>query len=193
MLGMATHAAVENSKSLTLTFLRKGQRQTVELVPAERPAVIPELTSRLQMDANAEWTMLEYALQESGAVPNVQQDGTRLYYVMPGFVLPDGDNGFPKDLEISVIRKADKPVAITVTRGEQRWDVDEKSLDKLPDDIRPHLERMFGRRRERQHRTTRRRLVGRSRITCRIQRGPRASQPETERVLLGPATDAAQT
>ncbi|MBM4088112.1 MAG: hypothetical protein FJ276_01590 [Planctomycetes bacterium] len=49
------------------------------------------------------------------------------------------------DLAISVIRKADKPVAITVTRGEQRWDVDEKSLDKLPNDIRPHLERMFGR------------------------------------------------
>jgi hypothetical protein len=45
-----------------------------------------------------------------------------------------------------VIRKeGDHPATITVKRGDEKWEVTEKELDKLPADVRPHVERMLGR------------------------------------------------
>ena len=78
-----------------------------------------------------------------------------MLFVMPGFVLPDQAKDFPKDLEVTIIKKGDEPAKITVKRGDDQWEVDANSLDKLPEDIRPHVtadarrgsERHRGRRR----------------------------------------------
>ena len=41
-------------------------------------------------------------------------------------------------------KTGDKPAEITVKKDDQKWEVTEKDLDKLPPDIRMHVERMLG-------------------------------------------------
>jgi hypothetical protein len=48
-------------------------------------------------------------------------------------------------MTIIVHKQGEHPTKITVTRGEDSWEVTEQELDKLPDDVRPHVERMLGR------------------------------------------------
>ena len=62
----------------------------------------------------------------------------------PGVVLP-GERGLPKDLSITVTRSGNEPARLTIKRGDERWEVSEDELDKLPPDIRAHAERMLGR------------------------------------------------
>ena len=64
-------------------------------------------------------------------------------------MLPPGGSGpfppLPGNVTIAVTRQGDKPAKILVTRGEQKWEVAENELDKLPADLRPYVERMLGR------------------------------------------------
>lgn len=46
----------------------------------------------------------------------------------------------PDDLSVSVTKKGSEPARITVKKGEQSWEITEKELDKLPDDVRKHVE-----------------------------------------------------
>ena len=73
-----------------------------------------------------------------------QPDGTKMLFVMPGFVLPDQAKDFPKNLEVTITKKGEEPAKITVKRGDDQWEVDANSLDKLPEDIRPHVKQMLG-------------------------------------------------
>src|SRR5262249_41452294 len=50
----------------------------------------------------------------------------------------------PDNVTISIVRHGKDPANITVTRGDQKWDTTEKDLDKLPEDLRPHIQRMIG-------------------------------------------------
>jgi hypothetical protein len=42
-----------------------------------------------------------------------------------------------------ILKEGDKPTMITVKRGNDEWKIDEKGVAELPDDIRPHVERML--------------------------------------------------
>ncbi|MBC7815361.1 MAG: hypothetical protein IAG10_00515 [Planctomycetaceae bacterium] len=46
----------------------------------------------------------------------------------------------PDDVTVTLIRKGSEPARITVKKGEQTWDVTEKELDKLPEELRKHAE-----------------------------------------------------
>jgi len=45
---------------------------------------------------------------------------------------------------IAVTKTGNEPARISVKKDGQTWEVTEKELDKLPPDIRPHVERMLG-------------------------------------------------
>jgi len=54
--------------------------------------------------------------------------------------------GMPNGVSIRVEKKNDQPTHITVQRGEDKWDItgdDAEALKKLPDDLRPVVERML--------------------------------------------------
>ena len=52
----------------------------------------------------------------------------------------------PNGVSISIQKQNDKPTHITVQRGNDKWEItgdDPESLKKLPDDLRPFVERML--------------------------------------------------
>jgi hypothetical protein len=140
----------EKSKEqpLTLTFLRKGERQTVEVTPAKRPATPPTAATAPDKEAADEWKLLQDSLRMHWVPPAVAQDGTapdgtKMLFLMPGFVLPEQAKNFPKDLEVTMVKKGEEPLKITVKRGDDTWEVDATSLDKLPEDIRPYVAQLL--------------------------------------------------
>jgi membrane-associated protease RseP (regulator of RpoE activity) len=55
-----------------------------------------------------------------------------------------GGKQLPENLTVAIIRKGSDPAQVTVQRGDQTWKITEKELDKLPDDVRPHVRRLLG-------------------------------------------------
>jgi hypothetical protein len=47
-------------------------------------------------------------------------------------------------VSISISKAGDQPAKVVVQRGNDKWEVTEKELDKLPADIRPSVEQMLG-------------------------------------------------
>lgn len=142
-----TEKAQENA--LTLTLIRKGQQQTLAVTPTKRPAQPPQPSAAPDKEASDEWNMLQENLRNYVVVPHTVEpgehlDGTKMLLVMPGFVLPEQAKDFPKDLEVTITKKGEEAAKITVKRGEEQWEVDAQSLDKLPEDIRPHVQQMLG-------------------------------------------------
>jgi membrane-associated protease RseP (regulator of RpoE activity) len=142
--------ATEKAKDqpLTLTLIRKGQQQTVEVTPAKRPAEAAAVTVTSDKETTQEWQALQKALRTyQFKLGEVQEDAAKrkMIFVMPGLVLPEEAQDFPQDLQVTITKKGQDPVKITVQRGDQQWELDADSLDKLPEDIRPHVKQMFGR------------------------------------------------
>jgi len=65
----------------------------------------------------------------------------------PGVIVgSDPFAGIPNGVSISVQKQNDKPTHITVQRGDDKWEItgdDAEALKKLPDDLRPVVERML--------------------------------------------------
>ena len=51
----------------------------------------------------------------------------------------------PANTSVSVTREGDKPAKIVVQRGEQKREVGENEINKLPEDLRGVVEQMVGR------------------------------------------------
>ena len=47
-------------------------------------------------------------------------------------------------MSISITKTGDKPADIVVKMGDEKWEVSEKDLDKLPEKVRPYVDRMLG-------------------------------------------------
>jgi TolA-binding protein len=65
----------------------------------------------------------------------------------PGTILPPGHPGglpVPENLSVMIHKEGNEPAKIVVKRGDDKWEITEKELDKLPKDVRTHVERFFG-------------------------------------------------
>jgi hypothetical protein len=70
----------------------------------------------------------------------------------PGVMLGDEDRvelelvlgDLPKGLKVLINKDGDGPAKIHVERGDDEWDVTEKELDKLPEDVRAHVQKFLG-------------------------------------------------
>ena len=47
-------------------------------------------------------------------------------------------------MSITITKTGDKPAEITVKEGDEKWEVSEKDLDKLPEKVRPYVDGMLG-------------------------------------------------
>lgn len=129
-------ALVQSGKPLGLQVLRGGKKITIEVQPAERPdeAQVDKLLTPPERRAIIEW--FEPLLKpHEGNLPK------RFRIVRPG--VPGIGPPLPKDLRVTIERSGDQPAKITVRRDEETWEVTEDTLDKLPPDVRPHVERML--------------------------------------------------
>lgn len=132
---------------LSLTLIREGQKQTVTVTPAKRPAQ-PAHGATAEAEATQEMNLLQESLRLKEWMPQIVEqgdaNGTKMVFVMPGFVLPDQIKDFPNDLEVTITKKGADPAKVKVKRGDQEWEVDAKSVDELPEDIRPFVQQMLG-------------------------------------------------
>jgi hypothetical protein len=142
---------------LTLEVLRKGQRQSITVKPEERPANVA--VSPRGTNEGGQFGQLP----NLEGMPELQQffgqrglDGIPFDFRQfgPGIVIgEDGGRGglrglpnMPNGVSISVQKQGDQPARVTVKRGDQSWEIvgdDPESLQQLPEDLRPMVERML--------------------------------------------------
>jgi hypothetical protein len=138
--------ALEATKTgkLKLDLIRGGKPKTVEATPtkrpadAGRPAATPNPSDRETMER---W--LEGMMSEGDGV----RPGMRFRFLHPGAIVPADvfvAPPLPANMSIVISKEGVQPVKIVVKRGDEKWEVTEKELDKLPADVRPHVERMLG-------------------------------------------------
>lgn len=145
--------AVDTAKEqkLSLEIVREGKRQKIEATPAKRPA--EQMTpgfgwgAPIPAPGNPDFEAFRKWFEK-------MQPGQplRFRFFQPGFVAPPGfgwqfgwQAALPEGLSIAVTKSGNEPARISVKKDGQTWEVTEKELEKLPPDIRPHVERMLGR------------------------------------------------
>ena len=142
-------AAAKNHE-LSLKLLRDGKPLTIAATPAERPKTLPgQVLPVPQMPGGPGRALIEAWLKQIGAEPG--QAG-QVQIVRPGTAVLMGP-GFrqssrvelPDNVSIDIHREGKKPAQVTIKRGDEKWEVSEGDLSKLPDDIRRFVEPLVGR------------------------------------------------
>ena len=111
--------AAETS-AIKVEFVRRGKKQTLEVIPAERP--VEPRNARLDVDVKA-WL----------ARP---QDAATLRWAGP-LVVYVKDVQLPDGMTIEFQPADGEPKSVIVKRKDQVWAADVNSLDKLPEEIAP--------------------------------------------------------
>lgn len=129
---------------LKLDVLRRGKHKQIDLTPAARPAANDAITSGGQGQG---WRS-GGPMPAMPGMPNFGPGGPHLRMRVPSSAFAQGSNlsQMPSDLSVNIQRQNDGPAHITVKRGNDTWDIvgdDPKSLEQLPDDVRPFVERML--------------------------------------------------
>jgi hypothetical protein len=147
--------AVEAAKGrkLALELLREGKPMKIEVEPAARPAGPAARPQDWRSDlerslrGDPHWEELGRMLEQ---MESMEPGSSPLKFRMmrPGVLLPPGAaelRPMPEDLKVVVTKEGPKPAKIEVTRKDQRWEVTEDDLDRLPADVRTHVENLLGR------------------------------------------------
>lgn len=145
--------AESGGKALELKVIRLAKEETISVTPEAPPA---DLAAKM----GAMGGMAPGGMGLGGDVPmdqiqamlqQFQQNGigggVRVFG--PGMVL-GGQRAnlaqIPANVQVSVTRDGEGPATVTVKRGEETWTLkgdDQEALAKLPDDVRPFVERML--------------------------------------------------
>lgn len=147
--------AVEAAKEteLSIELFRSAQKQTVTVTPAKRPdEARPQ--GPVTLPRPEDWKKYyEFFGPDRRIEFGKGPRGFRI--VSPGAILEgqrliiEGErlslhSELPGNMSVSITKHGDQPFKIVVQRADERWEVTEKELDKLPEDVRPHVDRMFG-------------------------------------------------
>ncbi len=168
-LMQAVHDAGE--KELKLDVIRGGKRDTIAVKPAPRPdgdrfiargpfapgegqpagiGPMKDQLERMQKHLDelrdrlpeAEVKRMEEWLEKTRRGEN---QPFRMHVFGPGVVMRQPQApALPAGVTVRVERQGDEPAKIHVERGDQKWDVTEKELDKLPEDLRVSIGTMLG-------------------------------------------------
>lgn len=128
-------------KEVSLEMIRGGKKQAVKITAAKRPEGVQEFNlpvpplghfpGKLDPEVNQFF--------QKFAAPG--QDHVRMRILHPGMVTAKLAE-IPKDLSVQITRKGEEPAKIVVKKGDKTWEVTDKELDKLPEEIRAHVARM---------------------------------------------------
>lgn len=152
-------------KEIALEVHRAGKSTKVDVTPAKRPenAPLPGDMKGIQgwvdrgssnMPPNANPEIRKRIAEQQEAIkqwiekvrPGIDgQPDMRFRFFHPGAILPSEAVGpaLPGNLTVTITRQGGEPAKIKVTRNGEHWEVTEDELDKLPEDVRPHVGRML--------------------------------------------------
>jgi membrane-associated protease RseP (regulator of RpoE activity) len=149
-------------KVIVVKLLHDGAARTVEVAPAERPQdqfkFFPEGGFSFQLPEGGVPKEIELWMKEFAKDPErarawrFEGEPFRARFFHPGVLLGEEEKveleaaqgKLPENLQITVKKQGDKPAKITVQRGDEKWEVTDEQLDKLPDDVRAHVETFLG-------------------------------------------------
>jgi hypothetical protein len=138
----------EKKGQIALEVFRRGERETIYVTPEERPADAQVSTGGFGAGGFGEGAELPEGVEDllgklqDGQGPfNFRNFGPGVIIGRPGMVnVPNGQ------ISVSINKQQGQPTEITVKRGEETWKVvgdDPESLEQLPQDVRPFVERML--------------------------------------------------
>ena len=139
--------AIEAAKEtkLKLDLIRGGKPTTIEVTPAKRPEPMflgPEAASQADWETVERWVESMTPGNEQGAArPHIH-----INLVQPGAIIPPhafAIEALPANLSIAISKSGDQPAKIEVQRGNEKWSLTEKDIDKLPADVRRHVTGML--------------------------------------------------
>ena len=114
---------LSETKPLFLELVRKGQREVIEVVPAERPKPTEVRDVLIQnFDARLEE-------QHLGRSLGLRMAGPVFAYAAQSVALPEG-------MTMEFHQVVGQPEKITVKMGERTWELTEVALDKAPQEVR---------------------------------------------------------
>lgn len=133
---LQSQVRASKEKPLELKIIRLGKQEKISLVPEPLPEALREAAARPLRRLNG------VRLEGDAMQQLLEQLGVR--GLGPGMAFRGGQ--LPNNISISVQRKNDGPAQITVKQGDKTWRIeegDDASLKQLPDEVRPHVERML--------------------------------------------------
>jgi hypothetical protein len=116
---------------------------TVSVQPEKRPEHVMGKTET-PWGEPADWQGLQGWLEH--VLPN-EGGPIRFHVLGPGVILPSGTPLYPNlpdNMTVVITKHGQEPAQIAVHEGDKKWEVTEKELDKLPKDVRPYVDQMFG-------------------------------------------------
>jgi hypothetical protein len=142
-------------KEMTLRVVREGKDRTVTVIATKRPETAKVLRVRRPEFAE-EIKRLEEALAHLKA--KAGNKGVDLLFARPAIVAPKAEMNqafsfffeggkpadFPNDLSVQVNKRGKEPAQIHVKRGDKEWNITEKEIDQLPEELRPHVMHYLG-------------------------------------------------
>ncbi|OHB67903.1 MAG: hypothetical protein A2V70_17165 [Planctomycetes bacterium RBG_13_63_9] len=134
-------------KEFTIELFRGGQKKTIAAMPEKRPE--HARPAQVPFPGDEAHRAYEKALQWLQQMNSDDVHGPfRFRVIRPGAILPPGSpvhRPLPGNMSISINKQGDQPAKIVVKRDDETWELTEKDLDQLPEDVRPHVEGMLGR------------------------------------------------
>lgn len=131
-----------NKGEIKLDVLRHNKGETLTLKPEERPANAPVPNEAFGF-GQGNMPRPDALL---GNLPFEFRNFGNGMILGGGGGVGAGMSNLPNGVSISIQKQNDQPAQITVKRGDETWNVtgdDPEALKKLPEDIRPHVERML--------------------------------------------------
>jgi membrane-associated protease RseP (regulator of RpoE activity) len=138
--------AASEGKEIELQLLRAAKPMTVKATPTKA------LIHGLSLEFPTEEVEVEVRKLEEKIRDKLKDAGVdvRMQLVRPGEFVPHGLSWtaekpeFPEDLVITVRKQGKAPAEIEVKQGDKSWTVKENELDKLPEEVRRHVEPYLG-------------------------------------------------
>jgi membrane-associated protease RseP (regulator of RpoE activity) len=137
------------TKKLTLRLLREGTEKTMTVTPIKRPMgeSVETLALRVPMaqryhEAQAELERALAKLKEQ----NAKDAGVDFMLVRPGAYVHGRSAApakLPDDVTIQITKEGNKPASVKIVQGERTYEATEGKLEKVPAELRPHVERML--------------------------------------------------
>ncbi|MCH8044594.1 MAG: PDZ domain-containing protein [Planctomycetes bacterium] len=142
-------AAIDKAKgtAIKLHVLRGGKRQTIAVTPVKRQQSAGIGVVHGKLPEGVYERLLIEGFQRFKGNPKGEYADFHFHAIRPGVFFGQDFAKLPTNLSITITRSGEGPAKIIVKQTDQKWEVTDKELDKLPKDVRGYVEHMMGRSR----------------------------------------------
>jgi hypothetical protein len=131
-------------KPVGIELVRDGEPQKLQVTPQKRPMPARPFGELLPPGQDWDnWRKWAEKLEQRQL-----DEPFQFRFFGPGAVVPRAivaGKPQPDDMTITLTKKGQEPARIVVKQGDESWRTTEDKLGELPDEVRPHVERLLGR------------------------------------------------